>query len=231
MQVLQPQVGPILPGNLRRNSTGGRRMSGMAQTARSAVSGLNFETLAMAASKALTKWDVQAVEIWIPFVKHIQRSRAGDLALKSGSKVKACVAWSHSPKWLELKSLGNPIADSVSEDLLMLSLLSFSVRVGPAVERNCWQNFDLLLMLIFLSLEWNDWDGKSRRQPMFSWIFLQVLILWRSYYIISTSYTRFSWVMLKLAQLHYWLYPHKLGDHPIQIHASQVGLRTMGWSS
>ena len=39
------------PGNLK-NSTGGRRMSGMAQTARSAVSGLNFETLAMAASKA-----------------------------------------------------------------------------------------------------------------------------------------------------------------------------------
>ena len=41
----------FLEGNLRRNSTGGRRMSGMAQTARSAVSGLNFETLAMAASK------------------------------------------------------------------------------------------------------------------------------------------------------------------------------------
>eukprot|EP00438_Fugacium_kawagutii_P029228 Skav229563 [mRNA] locus=scaffold568:543139:549440:+ [translate_table: standard] len=38
--------------NVMRNSTGGRRMSGMAQTARSAVSGLNFETLAMAASKA-----------------------------------------------------------------------------------------------------------------------------------------------------------------------------------
>ncbi|CAE7507940.1 ODA11 [Symbiodinium sp. CCMP2592] len=36
----------------RRNSTGGRRLSAVAQTARSAVSGLNFETLAVAASKA-----------------------------------------------------------------------------------------------------------------------------------------------------------------------------------
>ena len=50
------QQSPSSPGNLRRNSTGGRRMSGMAQTARSAVSGLNFETLAMAASKALEFW-------------------------------------------------------------------------------------------------------------------------------------------------------------------------------
>ncbi|CAL1157217.1 unnamed protein product [Cladocopium goreaui] len=47
------QAEVIGQGNLRRNSTGGRRMSGMAQTARSAVSGLNFETLAMAASKAV----------------------------------------------------------------------------------------------------------------------------------------------------------------------------------
>ncbi|CAE7926617.1 ODA11 [Symbiodinium sp. KB8] len=37
----------------RRNSTGGRRLSAVAQTARSAVSGLNFETLAVAASKAV----------------------------------------------------------------------------------------------------------------------------------------------------------------------------------
>eukprot|EP00913_Durusdinium_trenchii_P004410 g4089.t1 len=37
--------------SMRRN-TGTRRISGMAQTARSAVSGLNFETLALAASKA-----------------------------------------------------------------------------------------------------------------------------------------------------------------------------------
>ncbi|CAK8988142.1 Dynein alpha chain [Durusdinium trenchii] len=42
----------VIGQGMRRN-TGTRRISGMAQTARSAVSGLNFETLALAASKAV----------------------------------------------------------------------------------------------------------------------------------------------------------------------------------
>ncbi|CAK9103509.1 Dynein alpha chain [Durusdinium trenchii] len=47
------QAEVIGQGESMRRNTGTRRISGMAQTARSAVSGLNFETLALAASKAV----------------------------------------------------------------------------------------------------------------------------------------------------------------------------------